>query len=598
MTEASPKATYRTIIYRLLRLSRYSPLMAFAALWVVLVYVATGLVIPLLYKDIFEGALPSSNGKHLTLLLAFLGLTLVVRGLCWWGRQKTLSHWSSDVAFGLRSEVLERYGDQSPLTTTMAAPKLITLLTKEIAIIEQILLVDGPRAFIGLLLALFSFVMIFVLEWRLALLATLLLPLTAQGQILLTPIIHRANARRKEAETNVVNCIKEIAESQVEIQAFSLRTFWHQRFLSFIDSLRIHEARTGSLGLIAQATTKMGAKAIQVIVVGGGAVLVLYRVMSFGELVGFIAFLAALSTGITAYSDSSPVLFRAADSLEQFHHILENKETAEHDVPDELVEPLQSSIQLNNLSFGYDDEKPILRNIDLKLRRGESIAITGPSGSGKSTLLYLLMGFHRAQEGSLLWDKTPVSPRTLASLRSHLGVVMQDTVLFQLSVRENIRLGKLDATQEDIVEAAKAAEIHDTIIGMPQGYDTVVDKDIQLSGGQRQRIAMARALVRKPAVLLLDEATNALDSKTEAELNATLAKIAKTCTLINVTHRLSSVQEYDNIVVLEKGQIVEQGTHDFLLKRQGLYAELHLHQNQFVPSEDEELASPKSEHSF
>ncbi len=203
------------------------------------------------------------------------------------------------------------------------------------------------------------------------------------------------------------------------------------------------------------------------------------------------------------------------------------------------------------------------------------MALVGPSGSGKSTILNLILRFYDPQQGHVIFDELDLRDAALESVRGQMGIVFQDNVLFNVSVGENIRLGKLNATNTEVVEAAKEAEIHDFILSLPEGYDTVVgERGSRLSGGQRQRMAIARALLRNPAILLLDEATSALDPRTEAAINATLARIARGRTTISVTHRLSSVVTADRIYVLDQGALVEQGTHRELLQRGGLYAQL------------------------
>ena len=239
------------------------------------------------------------------------------------------------------------------------------------------------------------------------------------------------------------------------------------------------------------------------------------------------------------------------------------------------VPRLSQAIQFEHVTFSYSDGLPTLLNLNMDLPAGASLALVGPSGAGKSTVLNLILRFYDPQQGHVLFDGVDLRDATLDSVRGQIGTVFQDNVLFNISIRENIRLGKLDATDAQVVEAAKAAEIHDFILSLPQGYDTVVgEQGSRLSGGQRQRLAIARAIIRNPAILLLDEATSSLDSLTEAAINATLSRLARGRTTISVTHHLASVVHADRIYVLDRGVLKEQGTHDELLKRGGLYAQL------------------------
>jgi ATP-binding cassette subfamily B protein len=225
------------------------------------------------------------------------------------------------------------------------------------------------------------------------------------------------------------------------------------------------------------------------------------------------------------------------------------------------------------VSFKYSENGRGIENLSLKIRQGDFAVFVGASGAGKSTIVNLLTRFYDPQEGKILFDGVDLSQVTVKSLRSQIGLVSQDVILFNDSLRQNIRMGFLEATDEQVETAAKAAEIHDFILSLPQGYNTTVgDRGGQLSGGQRQRIALARALVRNPAILILDEATSALDPVTEAEILTTIEQIAKERTIIVITHRLTQALRADVIFVLENGGIVASGSHSDLLAQNGLYS--------------------------
>jgi len=240
-----------------------------------------------------------------------------------------------------------------------------------------------------------------------------------------------------------------------------------------------------------------------------------------------------------------------------------------------VMPPLSREIRFEGVDFSHTREQPTLRGVDFALPAGRWYALVGTSGCGKSTTLSLLMRLYDPAKGRVLVDGADVRGYTQASLRAQMGVVLQDSFLFNLSVRENIRYGRLDATDADVEAAARAAEIHEGILALPEGYDTLVgERGGRLSGGQRQRVAVARALVRSPRLLLLDEATSALDPQTEAALNATLQRVARDRTVVSVTHRLDSVLHADRILVFDRGQLLEEGSHVELLARDGLYAQL------------------------
>ncbi|MBO9405852.1 ABC transporter ATP-binding protein/permease [Shimia sp. R9_1] len=233
------------------------------------------------------------------------------------------------------------------------------------------------------------------------------------------------------------------------------------------------------------------------------------------------------------------------------------------------------NIQLDNIAFGYEQERPILKGVSLDVPGGQTVAIVGASGSGKSTIGRLLFRFYDVQGGALRIDGQDVRDVAQESLHDAIGVVPQDTVLFNDTIRYNIAYGRDGATEDEIIEAAKAAQIHDFIAALPEGYDTAVgERGLKLSGGEKQRVGIARTLLKNPPILLLDEATSALDTETEQGIKEALARAGEGRTVITIAHRLSTIAEADRIVVLEQGEVIEQGTHAALLDKQGRYAQL------------------------
>ena len=232
-------------------------------------------------------------------------------------------------------------------------------------------------------------------------------------------------------------------------------------------------------------------------------------------------------------------------------------------------------VTLQDVRFGYEAEREILKGVSLTVPAGQTVAIVGATGSGKSTIGRLLFRFYDVTGGSLKIDGQDVRDVTQDSLHASIGVVPQDTVLFNDTIRYNIAYGRDGATQADVEEAARAAQIHEFITSLPEGYDTKVgERGLKLSGGEKQRVGIARTLLKNPPILLLDEATSALDTDTEQEIKDALARAGEGRTVITIAHRLSTIAEADQIVVLESGEIIEQGTHDALLAREGRYAQL------------------------
>jgi subfamily B ATP-binding cassette protein MsbA len=238
--------------------------------------------------------------------------------------------------------------------------------------------------------------------------------------------------------------------------------------------------------------------------------------------------------------------------------------------------PFKDNIKFDIVTFSYQTDRAVLPNFSLAIKSGEAIALVGPSGSGKTSVANLLLRFYDPQCGSISLDGHDIRKVTLESLRGQIGVVTQDVMLFNDTIAYNISYGNRAATKEDIVAAAKAANAHEYILRLPNGYDTVVgERGVRLSGGERQRLAIARAILKNPPILILDEATSALDAESEKLVQEAIEHLMKDRTTLMIAHRLSTIRRADRIIVLDKGVIVEEGTHDQLVKNEGIYAHLH-----------------------
>ena len=246
---------------------------------------------------------------------------------------------------------------------------------------------------------------------------------------------------------------------------------------------------------------------------------------------------------------------------------------------------VKGSVSFNNVSFAYNTDEPILDNVTFSATPGQVVALVGPSGAGKSTVASLLPRFYDVTGGSIVIDGLDIRDVTMESLREQVGIVPQETMLFNGSVYDNILYGRLDATEEEVMAASKAANAHNFITELPNGYDTQLgDRGVNISGGQRQRIAIARAILKNPQILILDEATSALDTESERVVQEALDRLMVGRTSFVIAHRLSTIKNADKILVMEKGKIVEEGNHDELMAKDGLYA--HLYQIQYRNKED------------
>ena len=261
--------------------------------------------------------------------------------------------------------------------------------------------------------------------------------------------------------------------------------------------------------------------------------------------------------------------------FERFVEVLDMKPEMDRDGAKD-VPRLKGEIEFDDVTFAYDGEHDVLKNIDMKIKPGQTFALVGPSGGGKTTICHLIPHFYQVEKGRILLDGMDIRDITMESLRRNIGIVQQDIYLFNASIRDNILYGRLDATEEEVVEAAKRANIHDYIMTLEEGYDTVIgERGVRLSGGQKQRLCIARVFLKNPPMLILDEATSALDNTTEIMIQQALDELCKGRTTLVVAHRLSTIKNADAIAVISDGRILEQGTHDELLQTGGLYSQLY-----------------------
>lgn len=283
--------------------------------------------------------------------------------------------------------------------------------------------------------------------------------------------------------------------------------------------------------------------------------------MFIGPVMTLINFMEQFENGITGF--------------ERFCEMMDEK--PETDCPDAVdAGVLEGHIEFRDVSYAYDEDKNVLRHVDLDIEKGKTFALVGPSGGGKTTICHLIPHFYDVMSGKILLDGKEIHSLTLESVRRNIGIVQQDIYLFNDSMKENIRYGKLDATDEEIILAAKRANIHDYIMSLPNGYDTNIgERGVRLSGGQKQRLSIARVFLKNPPILILDEATSALDNTTEILIQQALDELCKGRTTLVVAHRLSTIKNADEIAVVSDGKIVEQGTHEELMAKQGMYYDLY-----------------------
>lgn len=584
------------------------------------VVIGIDVALPLLFGEyLVDDILIAQDNVDFLGVIALAGIGLVLmRGLFMYGGEYLLAYVGQRVVYGLRARLYRHLLDM-PLGqhAKEKSGSLVSRMTSDIGVIQNAV-TAGIGDLVKYSLKAFGIVvMLFVVEWRLALLSMLTLPVAALAIRAYGSQIRGFTSRLQERIAGLTSTLQESLEGIRVVKAFRMEGERRARF----DQDNRDSFRASMKSVQAMATVTPVVELIVVcgmmLVIWYGGRLVIAGEMTPGGLVAFLAYLGMFTQPISHLTRSFNLVQQAASAGDRVRSIMQTpvEESGRHEtvVTDRIsaakydqVEASRSErnqlketgsygkrpdvkgrVEFRNVSFSYVSGRPVLKKVSFVAEPGETIAFVGPSGAGKSTLVNLLPRFYHPDSGTITLDDTDISQLELGFLRRCIGLVPQETLLFGMTVAENIAAGRDWIDRGEVEAAAKLANAHEFIMELPQGYDTVVgERGASLSGGQRQRVAIARAVAGDPRILILDEATSALDPESERLVRLALQRARRDRTTLVIAHRLSTVQEADKIVVLEEGEAVEIGPHEYLLANGRVYPRLF--QTQFVVDETEE----------
>lgn len=530
-----------------------------------------------LLKTVVDNALIAKNSALLILLVIIIPVLYLLKGLFVYGQNYLMKFIAQRISLDIRNNLFAHLQSLSfDFYDKSSTGKIISRLTNDIQILEMALInVPGTLVRDSLTL-IFLIGLLFYLHWKFALISLVVFPLAAYPLSEFGRKMRKISRLGQEKMSELYSLIQELVFGISVVKSFSQEEKEVKRFegenLNFFNLIM----RFTKIEVLSSPVMEfLGAIAASFILLYGG-----YDVIKgLWKPGAFFAFLGAvLSTyqPIRNFANLNASLQQALSASERIFKLLDEKPTVTEPKEPKVLPPFKNEITYQGIWFAYQNEDYVLREINLKMRQGEIVALIGPSGAGKTTLVSLLPRFYDPQKGKILIDGYEVSELDFKSLRKQIGIVMQEVILFNDSVRNNIAYGKNAAAEEEIIQAAKIANAHNFISALPQGYETIIgERGIMLSGGERQRIAIARAVLENPPILILDEATSALDAEAERLVYEALDRLMENRTTLVIAHRLSTIRKASKIVVLEKGEIVASGKHEELFQNCELYRKLY-----------------------
>ncbi|HBU59529.1 MAG TPA: ABC transporter ATP-binding protein [Verrucomicrobiales bacterium] len=556
--------------------------LALATVGCAVLSLACALTYPKLTEYIIDGIIQKDGGtQRLKWAVLAMAGAFLLRDLFNSLRIRINNHFEQNVIYDMRREVFGKL-QRLPITyfDKRSSGDLMTRVVEDINNVERVLIDGTEQGTVAILCIGGICGILFYTNPFLAVVALSPLPLLALGALWYTLTAHHRYRRQREASSAMNAILMDDLQGIRQIKAYGRQMHEDERFADRAENLR-----QGNLGIMRAWANYNPAMSFfaalgTVLVLWFGGKSVMAGEMTPGELVGFLFYLMLFYEPVARLHGLNQMLQSARAAGERVFDILDHETERDESGTLDLQQPVKGDVIYKEVNFEYELERPVLKNISLHAKPGEMIALVGPTGAGKSTLVSLLPAFYEYTSGTVTIDGQPVAGTSLTSLRQNIAIVSQEPFLFNGTIRENIQYGQLDANEEQIIEAAKAANCHTFIQELADGYDSRVgERGVKLSVGEKQRVSIARALLSDAPILILDEATASVDTATERLIQEALERLMKNRTSFVIAHRLSTIRKADQIIVLKEGAIVEQGTHEELVETEGLYAKLARIQN-------------------
>jgi ABC-type multidrug transport system fused ATPase/permease subunit len=548
---------------------------------------ALNLLPPLVQKQVVDQVIARRDLSPLIILIsALIGIHALLRVVDF-GDMYVRHALGERFIFDLRVRLYEHLQQLSlAFYESTSTGELMSRVTNDVNALESFVTHGVALTIVDLLRLLGSSVVLLVLNWRLALVILIPLPLIGIGLWIFNhrarPIYRRVRDRLGDINANLqdkltgIRVVQAFEREQEELRHF--REVSRDYYTERIEAIRTWSFFFPALHFI----SALG----EALVLGFGAYLVVNGQLTLGTLVAFLSYTISFYEPLRRLTEVDNTFQQAIAAGERIFELLDT-ESEIQDAPDAIVlDGIEGNVVFDHVHFRYGEGDKVLEDISFQVAPGETVALVGPSGAGKTSLANLLCRFYDPESGRVLVDSHDLRDVRVQSLRKHIAVVLQDTFLFNTTVRDNLRYGNPDATEEEMVDAARTAYAHGFIQDLPEGYDTEIgERGVKLSGGQKQRLALARAILADPRILILDEATSSVDAEAEYLIQQALEEVLKGRTALVIAHRLSTIREADRIVALEEGRIREVGNHTELLSREGLYSQLYQRQLELVTDE-------------